>query len=360
MTPAQAIEQAAQGKLLPVYVVAGEEALLRDEVVAELRRSSLAGGVAAFNEDKFTAGEVDVETIVAAARTVPMMAPRRFVLLRSAERWEGPDAPTRADAKAGADTSPFDRLAEYAAAPVESSCLVIVATKLDGRRKFVAAARKQGFLVSCDPLDTRSLPAWIATRCAAKGHPIDRDIAERLAAVAGPQLSSLSDAIERLSLYVGPGSPISEEAVSACVTRVRMADGWAMVDAVGARDLGRALTTLADAYDPRERGLPLLGALAWSVRQLARFQAEVAAGASTEEAARLAGAFNLYRTRELSAKARAMRPKEVERWLLVLGETDLALKGSRRPADAVLEDMLTRLCRGAPRPAAAPSSGTSI
>ena len=89
----------------------------------------------------------------------------------------------------------------------------------------------------------------------------------------------------------------------------------------------------------------MLGALAWSVRQLARFQVALGSGASAEEAARRAGAFNAYKARELAAKARAVRPKEVERWLLVLAETDLALKSSRRAPDAVLEDMLTRLCR---------------
>jgi DNA polymerase-3 subunit delta len=129
-----------------------------------------------------------------------------------------------------------------------------------------------------------------------------------------------------------------------CVARVRTADTWALVDAVGARDLGRALRTLADAYDPRERGLPLLGALAWSIRQLARFQAALAAGERADEAARTAGVFQPHRIRELTVKARAVRPKEVERWMLVLAETDLALKSSRRAADAILEDMLTRLC----------------
>ncbi len=334
MTPAQALDQARKGALLPVYVVLGDEPLLRDEVVFELRRASLEGGVAAFNEDKFTAGEGDVDAVIAAARTVPMMAKRRFVLVRAAERWESGES----------DGSPLDRLAEYAAAPVPSSCLVIVASKLDGRRKFGTAARKQGIVVVCDPLDARALPGWIVQRCAAKGHAIERDVAELLAAVAGPQLSSVDDAIERLSLYVGSG-PIDESAVSVCVSRVRTADTWALVDAVGARDLGRALKTLADAYDPRERGLPLLGALAWSVRQLARFQVALGSGASAEEAARRAGAFNAYKARELAAKARAVRPKEVERWLLVLAETDLALKSSRRAPDAVLEDMLTRLCR---------------
>jgi DNA polymerase III subunit delta len=335
VTPAEAIEQAKQGRLLPVYLVAGEERLFRDEVVAELRTASLAGGIAAFNEDRFTAGEVDVDAVIRAARTVPMMARRRFVLLRGAERWEAGES----------DGSPFDRLGEYVAAPVDSSCLVVVASKLDGRRKLVLAARKQGFLVNCDPLDGRALPPWIAARCAAKGHAIDRDIAELLAAVAGPQLSPVDDSLERLSLYVGPGARIDADAVSACVTRVRTADTWALVDAVGARDLGRALRTLADAYDPRERGLPLLGALAWSVRQLARFQAALESGASPDEAARRAGVFSPYRARELAKKARGARPKEVERWLLVLAETDLALKSSRRAPDAILEEMLTRLCR---------------
>jgi DNA polymerase-3 subunit delta len=343
MTPAQAIEQAKAGRLLPLYVVIGEERLLRDEVVAEIRRASLEGGVAAFNEDRFTAGEVDVDTVIAAARTVPMMARRRFVLVRAADRWETPES----------DSSPFDRLAEYAARPNESTCLVLVGSKLDGRRKFVLFARKQGFVVSCDPPESRALPGWVVARCAARGHVIDPDVAELLAAVAGPQLSSVDDAIERLSLYVGPGARIDGEAVSAGVARVRTADTWALVDAVGARDLGRALKTLADAYDPRERGLPLLGALAWSVRQLARFQAALQSGASTDEAARRAGVYNAYRARELATKARAIRAKEVERWLLVLADADLALKSSRRAPDAVLEDMLTRLVQPRLRPSGA-------
>ncbi len=339
MTPAQAIEQARKGELLPVYLVAGDERLLRDEVVRELRAASLGGGVAAFNEDRFTAGEADVESIVSAARTVPMMARRRFVLVRGAERW---------DAGEGASV-PFDRLAEYAAAPVDSTCLVIVGTKIDGRRKLAVVARKQGFLVPCEPLDARSLPGWIADRFAAKGHAIERDVAEMLAAIAGPDLSSVDDAVERLSLYAGEGAPIDEAAVGACVARVRSADTWALVDAVGARDLGKALRTLADAYDPRERGLPLLGALAWSIRQLARYQAAVESGASHDDAARRAGVFQPYRARELAAKARAVRPRDVERWILVLAETDLALKSSRRNADAILEEMLTRLCKAETR-----------
>ena len=64
MTPAEAVGQARTGKLLPIYVVAGEERLLRDEVVSALRDACLAGGVAAFNEDKFTAGEANPDSFI--------------------------------------------------------------------------------------------------------------------------------------------------------------------------------------------------------------------------------------------------------------------------------------------------------
>jgi DNA polymerase-3 subunit delta len=335
VTPGDALAQAKSGGLLPVYVVTGEEQLLRDEVVAALRAATLSGGIAAFNEDKFTAGEADVEAVVSAARTVPMLAARRFVLVRGAERWEAAES----------ESSPFDRLLAYAQAPVDSTCMVIVASKLDGRRKFALAARKGGYVVACEPLDARALPSWIVERCARRGHAVDREVAELVAELVGPQLSTIDDAIERLSLYVGPGAPIDETAVGQCIARIRSADTWALVDAVRSRDLGQALRTLADAYDPRDRGLMLLGALAWSVRQLARFQAALNGGASVDQAAQVAGVFQRPRAQALAATLRGVRPAEVERWILVLADTDLALKRSRRSPDWILAEMLTRLCR---------------
>ncbi len=350
MTPGEAVSQAKKdAKLLPVYLVAGEERLLRDEVIGALRDASLAGGVAAFNEDRFTAGEVNVDTVIAAARTVPMMARRRFVLVRGAERWDAKEA----------ETSPFDRLAEYAASPVDSTCVVITASKIDGRRKLALAARKQGFLVVCDPLDDRALPRWIIDRFAAKGHAIDREHAELLAALAGPGLSAVDDAIERLSLYVGPreapideGKPSPANAWPACGPRTR----GLLVDAVGARDLGRAMRTLADAYDPRERGLPLLGALAWSMRQLARYQAALEAGASPDEAApkRASASFNPAARATLAARKAARAAREGGRTLDTGPRRDrpgaeelapAARRGARRDAHAALPRRNAR-CQG--------------
>ena len=341
-SPQSVEKQAKGGALLPVYLFVGDERWLRDRAIAVVRARALGGGIAAFNEDKFTAGEGPASRIISAARTVPMMAPKRYVLVRSLERWEKGDGDEEDDKDS---TSPLDELHEYASAPVDSTCMVLVANKLDGRRRLVSLARKQGFLVECNPLDPRELVDLVVTMAEERGNPIDHETAGLVAELVGPEASPVDDAIERLSLFVGKGKPIDEDAVRQCVSRLRTADTWGVVAAVQRRDVGGALATLKEAYDPRDRGLPMLGAIAWSIRQLAKYKSALDDGAGSGEAARRAAAFSPQRARELGDRARALRPREIERWLTVLAEADLALKGSKRAPDAVLEDMVTRLCR---------------
>jgi DNA polymerase-3 subunit delta len=348
VTPEQAIEEARQDKLRPVYLVLGEERWLADRVTEALRDATRKGGIAGFNEDKFTAGEASAESIVNASRMLPMMAKRRLVLVRGLERWEKKSADDGGDDDAPAETSraasPLDQLAEYAKAPVDSTVLVLSATKLHGQRKLVTAAKKGGFVVACDPVDRRELPAFVERLAREKGHAIAPDVADLLAEIAGPELGYVADAIERLSLYAGEGNPITEDAVAAVVTKVRQGTVWQLVGALGQRKLDRALAALADAYDARDGGLRLLGAVTWSVKQLVKFESAIASGASPDEAGRRAGV-PPFKVREVSQVVRTVPRKTLERWMAHLAEADLALKGSRRPADSVLETMIISMCR---------------
>lgn len=346
MTPDEAIKRAEQNDLLPVWLLLGEERVLRDQALAAITKAALSGGLAELNLDKFTAGETPIDKILGATRTVPMMAKRRVILVRGLERWDASAAAADGEDD-GKALPPLDRLADYAKAAIDTTCLILVAQKLDGRRKLVTLAKKAGFVVDCATVDARRLPGWIRERAKLKGHTIEPDVCELIAEVAGPDLSYLDDVIERLSLYVGPDSPITEDAVSICVTRVKLADTWKLVDAASTKDLGKVLALFADVYDPRDRGLPLVGAIAWSLRQLLKLDSALRDGASIDEAARRAGIYPAFRAREHAKKLKAFRPRELERWLVVVQETDVALKSSRRPADAILEEMFTRLCRRA-------------
>jgi DNA polymerase-3 subunit delta len=343
VTPDQALAEANQGQLRPVYLIAGEEAYLGAQVLQALKAATMRGGIAGLNEDQFQAGEADVDRVLAAARTLPMMAKRRFVLLRGIERWE-PKAGGKNDGKAS-EKDPFEKLLDYAKSPSASTVLVLLGAGVDKRRKLYTQAKADGFLVSCDALSRADLPRWIERRVAERGCKITQGVADLLAELTGPDLAPVADAVERLCLYVGDGGEVSEDAVATCIVRLRAASVWELVSAIGRRDAGGALAALADVYDPQDRGLRLLGVLAWSTRQLLRFDAALRAGASPDRAAIAAGA-PPFKARELSQQLKALPRADLERWPELLARLDLELKGgTRRPPLAVLESAILKLCR---------------
>jgi DNA polymerase III subunit delta len=347
VTPEEAIDKAKNGDLGPVYLLTGDEPYLVEKVLATLRAAALAGGIPHLNEEKLVAGEIDVDRVVSAARMLPMMAKRRLIVVRSLERWDGrgqDEGTTPSEESDPGRMSAIDRLAEYAQNPAPSTCLVLVATKVDGRRKIMSAARKGGWLVVCEPLPRAALPAFAIREAKTRGHAVDPQVADLLAEVAGPELSTLVDAIERLSLYVGPSQPLTEDAVAACLVRMRQSTVWELINAVGKRQLGPALSALNDVYDARDRGLRLVALLAWSVRQLIKFDSALRDGAAPEEAARRAGA-PPFKARELAGQMRRLSAQDLEHWLLLLAEADLELKGSKRPARSTVEDTIMQMCR---------------
>jgi DNA polymerase-3 subunit delta len=84
--------------------------------------------------------------------------------------------------------------------------------------------------------------------------------------------------------------------------------------------------------------------LARQLRMIGRMQAALGGGASPPDAAKLAGA-PPFKARELATAARRFEPRLLTRAFSVLAQTDVALKGSKRPGDSVLQGALLELTR---------------
>jgi len=335
------MREAAEGQLRPLYLLVGEERRFESDVVSALRNAATKGGVPGLNEDQMQAQERDVDDVLSAARTLPMMAKRRFVLVRGLEHWE-PREGSEGKEKA---KDPFERLLEYAQKPSPSTTLVLVGSKLDKRRRLVTAARKDGWLVSCDALSRADLPVWIERAAKERGNSLAPGVADLIAELAGPELGGVADALERCCLYAGAAKPVTEDVVAECVVRLRATTVWELVNAVGRRDSGAALAALAEVYDPQDRGLRLLGLLAWSARQMLRFESAQSEGVSPNEAAVRAGA-PPFKARELAEQVKRIPRTDLENWLETLAELDYSLKGgSKRPAKSTLEHAILKLCR---------------
>jgi len=336
MTPDDICKMAASESIPPVVLVVGAEQYLQSQVWHAVRSAVLKGSVPGLNEDIFIATETPLDTMISTARTLPMLAKRRLVAVRQIERWE-------ANTKGSADA--LDRIAQYASEPVTSTVLFLSGAKIDGRKRLATLAKKGNWLVACEPIARAGLGSFIGSKAKQNSVKISASAAELIVEVVGTDLAAISDAIERLCLFVGRDGVVDEDTVGTCLVRIKTSTVWELVGAIGRRDLGRALAALDAVYDPRDRGLPIVGTMAWSARQLLRFESALRGGKNPSEAAQAAGA-PPFRANELADQCKRLTRPDLERWLEVISEVDLALKGaSKRPPKAVLEHAVLSLCK---------------
>ncbi len=339
MDVAEALERAAAGKPEGVWVIVGEERFLVERAIRALRQATVGEGPTGLNDEVFHGKGLEARVVAGAARTLPMMAKARFVLLRDAHAM----TPTE-----------LDSLVAYLEDPSPSSSVVMTAPKLDGRSRFAKQAKKLGFLVEAQPFRPGDMRRFLATEAKARGHALDARAADALADAVGVDLAAADDAVERLSLFVGEGAPIDLASVEACVTRVRTESIWALVDAVSARDLGKAARAAGLLLADREPPLRILAMVARQLRMVARMREALASGLDGPEAAKRAGA-PPFKARDLTTAARRFAMKDLEHAFRALSRADLAMKGAKRKGELVLEETIVALCSdGVPKEIAIP------
>ncbi|MCZ6805580.1 MAG: DNA polymerase III subunit delta [Deltaproteobacteria bacterium] len=320
--------RAAKGSLEPVYLLVGTERLLVERAVDAVRKAVDQRGAPGFNVDLFDGKGLEAVSVISAAQTLPMMADRRFVLVR------------HVDAMTPTEQS---NLAEYLADPNDSTSLVLTADKLDGRGKLTKIAKKQGWLTDAKPLRGSELRAFVRAEATARGHNIAPQAIETLLDAVGDDLAAIDDAIERLSLFVGAGQRIDSDAVMTCVTRIRVESIWSLVDAIGLKDRRKGIAAAQSLLADREPPLRLLAMVARQLRIVARMREALSEGLRPQEAAKRAGA-PPFKANDLTASARQFTADTLGEAFALIAQTDMALKSSKRPPDVVLQDAVLELC----------------
>ncbi|MBW1830700.1 MAG: DNA polymerase III subunit delta [Deltaproteobacteria bacterium] len=321
-------KRARKGSLDPVYVLVGTERLLIERTVETVRKAVDSMGAHGFNIDVFDGKGLDAGRVISAARTLPMMADTRLVLLRHV------DAMTPTEQT---------NLAQYLSDPCDSTCLLVTATKLDGRAKLSKAAKKAGVLIEAKPLRGRELREFIRAEATAREHNIAPQAIEALLDAVGDDLAAIDDAVERLSLFVGAGQRIDADAVMMCVTRIRVESIWSLVDAIGLKDRRKGVAAAQSLLDDREPPLRLLAMVARQLRIVARMREALSDGLRPQDAAKRAGA-PPFKAGDLTESARRFTAASLGDAFMLIAQTDRALKGSKRPPDVILQDAVLRLC----------------
>lgn len=324
------IANAKKGNLLPVYLLGGAERLLVQRCTDAIREATVGPGPRGLSEDLYDGKGLSAQVVISAARTLPMMSKRRLVTVR------------------GVDLMPAaeqDNLLAYFPRPEPSTVLVLLALQLDQRRRIAAEAKKHGFLVVAAPPREDRLVPWVTREAKSRGMQLDPGAVESMCLLVGPDLSLLSDALDRVQLFA-MGRPVTAADVDQCVTAVREVVAWDLADAIAERDLASALSILARLMAQRQPALPTLAVMGRPVYQIAKARRHLASKDPDKGSLGSVVKGPPQAVKRIETAARRWSAAHLARAVRILATADASLKGSKREDARILEECAIALCGG--------------
>lgn len=208
----------------PIYLLYGEEDFLVDEMVQSFITAAVDEGTRGFNLDIVYGGDLETKDVVALASAYPMMAERRVVVVKDFDR-----------------LSNNEQLVTYIEQPSITTSLLLIAEKVDMRRKPYVTLKTKAEAVECRPLYDNKIPDWIISRVGVRGKAITPEGARLLQAHVGNSLRDLHNEIEKLFIAVGERKTIEISDVTEVVGLSKVYNIFELTKAIGTRNLARSI-----------------------------------------------------------------------------------------------------------------------
>lgn len=250
LKPAEVRAQIAAGSLEPLYLLAGDDETEKIGLVAAFGEA-IEPDLRAFNVDRLYGAETTANVFFDAVRTLPMLAPRRVIIVLQADRLFTPKRETDQSQR------DLEAIEDFVKAPEPHATVVFVVDALDGRRTIAKLLKKHAVVVECGSLhDEAEAEAWVRQRVAEHGMSIEAGAARLLVERAGLDAARLRDEIERLCLFAEGRKTLTVPDVLEVGGAATLQDPWGMVRAIEQKQAAAALRELSLALSGG--GVPLL------------------------------------------------------------------------------------------------------
>ncbi len=325
----QIIKSIAKGDIAPVYVLYGEELYLVQGIIHQLEEALFKDGVRDFNYHLFFGEDAGVEDIISAARTSPMLAPKRLVVVKNIQQLK---------------PKPLDKLIDYIKRPACNTVLVLTGDKLANRKSWLTKVKKTDAVVVrfYALYDSRAI-AWIKKRVKKEGYQISHEANQALVENTGTDLSAIEHQLEKLFAYCLDKKKISLEDVEQLVGRVRQYNIFQLIDAIGNKKLEPALHILSEILGGGSSPLAVLAMISRQLRRIYKAKCLQDAGGSWPEIASKIG-LQSYFLKDFIAQSEHFSLPELRTSFTYLLDTDLRLKSSNLIPRLSLEFLLIKLC----------------
>lgn len=295
------------------YLVTGDEQLIVDEALDQIRNAARAKGFGARELYVATSG-FDWAQLSAAGANLSLFAEQRIVEVR---------LPTGKPGRVGGQA-----LVDFVERLGPELMLIVSSSKLDRSAqssKWAKTLESSGVSIPIWPIGVRELPGWIADRMRSAGLKPERSAVTMIADRVEGNLLAANQEIEKLRLLLGPGD-VSVEDVSNAVANSSRYDVYKLADAALAGDARRALKILnglrAEGIEP----VIVVWSLTRELRTLVRLAELVAQNMDLGNAMQKAGVWRNRQSLVRSCIGRHQRT-DLYRLLKACGRADAASKG---------------------------------
>jgi DNA polymerase-3 subunit delta len=276
-TVAEIRKQIKSGKTAPLYLLEGDDLQSRHDLAVEFA-NVVDEGLQAFNVQSFYANEASnasgreqlIGSVISNARTLPMMAPRRVIVVHEADRLLAPKRAKEEDSAADAPKkgkraamTPAEELEAYIEQPEPMTTLVFVSGPLDANRRVVKLLRKHADVVDCGSLaNEREAAIWITKRLEKDELSIEPKAISMLVKMTGLSLGRIRPEVEKLILYAAGESAITVQHVKDLVMPTNEpGEVFALMDAIRDANAATALREVSALIDSGIQPPMILGQL---------------------------------------------------------------------------------------------------
>lgn len=317
--------------LKPLYLLHGEEDLLRIEALDALRAAAREQGY--LNRERYSSEDPQFnwKDILGAAASSGLFADLKLLEIH---------VPNGKPGKAGGDV-----LLELAQNPPPDTLTVIVMPKLERSQqqsKWFAACAKNGTVYEAKPVGAAELPAWIRRRLNARDLDIDGEALSLFASRVEGNLLAAAQEIDKLALLYPKGHLLTLAKAENAVANVARFDVFQLSSAWMRGDIRRSAQLLEGLQAEGEEPVLLLWSLSEDIRTLIRLSAALKQGRSVQS---VRNELRLWGDKQHSAPPAAARisPARLTAALQECARIDRQIKGAE---DGDAWDGIRRLITG--------------
>lgn len=321
------------GNVSPVYFIFGDEPFLIDQCVNRFKYGLLDENSLDFNYSLFYAGDADIYNVKDVVETLPVFAQRRLVILKNSNELKD---------------SEWAELESLFKNPVDSTVFILFADKIDKRKKHYKNIIETSKAIEFKKPYDNEIPRWINYYAAQFELRLTQAAVHRLHRLVGNNLSEIYAQLEKIKIYLNDGtqqgpSNVDAEHVNAVVSNSREENVFDFTKAVGQKDRVRALEQIVNLLDQGQSEIGIVNLLARHMRILLTVRTGLDQGIGGTKLANLANV-SPYFIDDYSAQAKGWPVRKLEDSLVLLGETDKALKSSPLSSHIWLENLVLKSC----------------